>query len=60
MGTRFRNLQEFQEGTFARLRQVLKNPPLKFAIRNIVGGGDQEWASVELMAKDAECKNGKP
>lgn len=59
MSKQYGNLQEFQEATFARLKKVLRNPPLKFHIRNIIGGGEQEWASVELLAKNAFCKNGK-
>ena len=58
MSKRYQSLQDFQDATFARLRRVLQNPPLRFLIRNVVGGGDQEWASVELLAKDAVCKNG--
>lgn len=31
--------------------------PLQFRIRNVCGGGDQDWACVELMA-DSVAKNG--
>ena len=32
--------------------------PLKQSVVNVVGGGDQEWAVVELEA-NAKCKNGE-
>ena len=31
--------------------------PLRQSVVNVVGGGDQEWAFVELEAH-AKCKNG--
>lgn len=58
MSKQYNSLHEFQDATFARLRNVLRNPPLRFQIRNIMGGDDEEWASVELLAKDAVCKSG--
>lgn len=32
--------------------------PLKLSVLNVVGGGDQAWAVVELEAKGGVCKNG--
>lgn len=32
---------------------------IKLEIRNVVGGGDQEWACIEVLGK-AECRNGLP
>lgn len=37
----------------------MKPPGIKLQVRNVIGGGDHDWACVELIA-DAECKNGKP
>ena len=37
---------------------VLKSP-LKFKLVHVCGGGDQEWAAVELEALDAVAKNGE-
>jgi len=36
----------------------MKEPGLKLKVRNVIGGGDQEWAVVELVA-EAVCKNGR-
>lgn len=33
--------------------------PLKLSVVNVAGGGEQDWAVVELKA-DSVCKNGKP
>jgi len=36
----------------------MKPPGLQLKVRNVIGGGDQEWATVELVAV-AECKSGE-
>lgn len=54
---RYRTLKDFQQGTLARLGKIMKEPGLNLAVRNVVGGGDGEWATVELVA-NAECLNG--
>lgn len=51
------SLQQFQEATFARLGKIMKPPGLRLMVRNVIGGGDQDWATVELVAV-AECKSG--
>ncbi|EME46572.1 hypothetical protein DOTSEDRAFT_22624 [Dothistroma septosporum NZE10] len=47
-------LSDFQEQTFARLGKIMKEPGIRLVVRNVIGGGDQPWATVELIA-DAEC-----
>ena len=54
---RYTSLASFQSGTLVRLAAIMKEPGIKLAVRNVIGGGDQEWAVVELIAT-AECKNG--
>lgn len=54
---RFTSLAEWKAKALQPINVVLKEP-LRLKVRNIVGGGDQEWAVVELFA-DATCKNGK-
>lgn len=56
---RYKTLKEFQEGTLVRLGKIMKKPGLNLAVRNVIGGGDAEWATVELVA-NAECLNGEP
>ena len=36
----------------------MKPPGLQLKVRNVIGGGEQEWATVELVAV-AECKSGE-
>lgn len=55
---RYTTLQDFQKYTLARLGKIMKEPGIRLIVRNVIGGGDQEWATVELIAK-AECLNGK-
>ena len=55
---RYTTLEDFQKGTLARLAKIMKDPGLKLRVRNVIGGGDQEWATVELVA-NAECLNGE-
>jgi len=35
----------------------MKEPGIRLMVRNVIGGGDQPWATVELVAI-AECKSG--
>jgi hypothetical protein len=35
----------------------MKEPGIRLMVRNVFGGGDQAWATVELVAV-AECKSG--
>ncbi len=39
------------------INAVLKEP-LKLELLNVFGGGDQEWATIELKAESV-CKNGE-
>jgi ketosteroid isomerase-like protein len=55
---RYKSLKEFKEATFQRLGKIMKPPGIKLKVRNVVGGEDQEWAVVELVAV-AECNSGK-
>lgn len=54
---RYTNLKDFQEGAVVRLSKIMKEPGINPVVRNVIGGGDQEWATVELVAV-AECNNG--
>lgn len=54
---RYTSLKAFQQATFARLNAIMKNG-ITLKVRNVIGGGEQEWAVVELIA-DAECLNGE-
>ena len=35
----------------------MKEPGIRLKLRNVIGGGEDEWATVELVA-NAECKDG--
>lgn len=54
---RFNSRDEFVSQPLARFRKVMKEPGIGITIHNVIGGGDQEWAVFELIAK-AECLNG--
>lgn len=54
----YTSLQDFQEKTFARLGKIMKAPGIQLKVRNVIGGGDQEWATAELVIR-AECLNGE-
>ncbi|KAI9800039.1 MAG: hypothetical protein M1833_003568 [Piccolia ochrophora] len=57
---RYTSKQSFQEGTLSRLGKVMKeDDPIKLTVRNVIGGDDEEWAVVELIAKGT-AKNGLP
>lgn len=53
----FTNLADWKAGALGPINKVLREP-LALKVRNVVGGGDEEWAVVELFA-DATCKDGK-
>ena len=55
---RYRSLKDFQQGTFARLGKIMKDPGIRLMVRNVIGGEEQAWATVELVAQ-AECTNGE-
>lgn len=49
--------EDWKKGALGVINAVLKEP-LKLSVLNVVGGGDQAWATVELEAKGGVCKNG--
>lgn len=50
----------FFDGTFEILNGKVLDGPLRLKTVSIVGGGESEWATVELEAIDSTCKNGMP
>jgi ketosteroid isomerase-like protein len=54
---RYHGITEFQEQILGRLNAIMKNP-LQLKVRSVIGGGDEEWAVVELIF-DSTCKNGE-
>lgn len=55
---RYKTLEDFQTATFARLGKIMKEPGIRLVVRNVIGGGEQAWSTVELVAK-AECLDGE-
>lgn len=53
----YHNKTDFQKQTFGRLSGIMK-APVQLKVRNVIGGGEEEWAVVELIA-DSTCKNGE-
>ncbi|KAI9879772.1 MAG: hypothetical protein M1830_007214 [Pleopsidium flavum] len=53
----YTNKAAFQKDTLQRLGAIMEKP-LQMEVRNVVGGGDEEWAVVELIATST-CKNGE-
>lgn len=54
----YTSLEHFNRDTIQRLGKIMKEPGISLNVRNVIGGGDQEWATIELIAK-AECQSGK-
>lgn len=54
----YHDLTKFQQDTFGRLAKIMKPPGVQLAVRNIIGGDHQEWATVELVI-NAVAKNGE-
>ena len=52
--------KDFQDDTLSILRHEVLTEPLRLGVTHITGGGENEWASVELATIDAVCKNGLP
>ncbi|KAK5168402.1 uncharacterized protein LTR77_006972 [Saxophila tyrrhenica] len=52
----FTSLESWKKGALGVINDVLKSP-LQLRVINVIGGGDQPWATVELAA-DSVCKNG--
>ncbi|KAI5370322.1 putative NTF2-like domain superfamily protein [Septoria linicola] len=55
---RFKSLDAWKKGALEVINVVLREP-LKLEVVNVFGGGDSEWATIELKA-DSVCKNGMP
>ncbi|CAK1359170.1 unnamed protein product [Cercospora beticola] len=54
---RYNSLSDFQAATFARLGKIMKAPGIRLKPRNVIGGGDQGWCTVELVVNGV-CENG--
>ncbi|CAK4031573.1 Hypothetical predicted protein [Lecanosticta acicola] len=54
----FTTLQAWKDGALGAVQTALDGP-LALKPTNVCGGGEQEWAAVELEA-NATCKNGMP
>ncbi|KAK3716368.1 hypothetical protein LTR37_006518 [Vermiconidia calcicola] len=52
----FTSLDDWKKGALGKINAVLKEP-LSLRVKNVVGGGDQAWAVLELEANGV-CKNG--
>ncbi|KAL1383499.1 hypothetical protein HDK64DRAFT_35936 [Phyllosticta capitalensis] len=55
---RYTSLEDFKNNTLRRLQAIMKTSPIRIKTRNVIGGGDHEWATVELYADGVECNNG--
>jgi ketosteroid isomerase-like protein len=51
-------LEAWKKDALGKINAVLESP-LQLRVVNVVGGGDQPWAVLELEA-DGVCKNGMP
>ncbi|SMR42918.1 unnamed protein product [Zymoseptoria tritici ST99CH_1A5] len=52
----FTSLEDWKKGALGVINDVL-SAPLQLKVVNVVGGGDEDWALLELEA-NAVCKNG--
>ncbi|RMY01104.1 hypothetical protein D0868_08656 [Hortaea werneckii] len=50
--------EAWKKGALGTVNRILRDPLALQVINVVGGGGDQDWALVELKA-DAVCKNGK-
>lgn len=58
MSRAYANKTEFQAATLKYLADKVLTEPLKMYVVNVVGGGDEDTAAVEMKA-DAVCRNGE-
>jgi len=58
MSRSYKSKQEFLDATIEVLRNKVLTGPLSFKPVTVLGGGDSEWATVEMEAIDAKCRNG--
>jgi ketosteroid isomerase-like protein len=58
MNRAYANKTEFQAVTLKYLADKVLTEPLKMCVVNVVGGGGEDTAAVEMKA-DAVCRNGE-
>ena len=58
MGGNYRSKQEFREKTMGLLNSKVLKEKLTMRVKNVVGGGEDSFAAVELEA-DSVCRNGE-
>jgi hypothetical protein len=58
MSSVYTSKAEFRRKTLTYLAEKVLTEPLKICVVNVVGGGEESTAAVELKA-DAVCRNGK-
>ena len=60
MSKTYTSKSEFAAATLQVLREKVLTEPLRLKVINVAGGSvDSEWATVEMEAIDATCKNGE-
>lgn len=58
LGGTYHSTQEFRSKTFARLAPIMDDAtPMRQRVTNIIGGGDDEWCTVE-MVNETRTKSG--
>jgi hypothetical protein len=56
----YANKTEFRQKTLQYLREKVLTEPLKMHVVNVVGGGEEDSAAVEMKADaNAVCRNGE-
>ena len=60
MSGTYKSKQSFLDATLELLNGRVLGGPLRFRLLNVVADSESNWATVELEAIDAQCKNGKP
>ena len=61
MSGNYSSKQQFLDATIEILNGKVLNGPLGFGVVQVSGGGSgSDWATVEMQAIDAKCKNGMP
>ena len=49
-------IDDWKKNALGVINKILKEP-LKLQVKNVIGGGEQDWAVLELAANGV-CKNG--
>ena len=58
MGGTYNSLSDFRAATLNKLGTMMdSSTPIKIVPHNIIGGGDEEWAALE-MVYEGKAKNG--